>query len=234
MSRLARAAAGPLAGALAAAILLGAAACGKKGPDAPAERPPITEEWTEDFERGDLGPDWHATSDAFELVNGALHAQGAYNRPLWLRRALPRDAVIELTVWSNSPEGDIKVELYGDGKSFDPDRGSYLSTGYVAVMGGWNNSKSILARQDEHGTAMASRGGPKVEPGTRYRWRFVRQGGQLEWFVDDMEAPFLTWDDPDPLEGPGHRYLAINNWQSDTWFDDLRIAPLGRGEPPVP
>src|SRR5690606_6919395 len=209
------------------AVGLGLAAC-KQGAEqaAPAERPAITGTFTDDFERSELGPDWHATSGAFELVNGALHAQGAFNRPLWLRRALPRDAAIEITVWSTSPEGDIKVELYGDGRSFDPDKGSYMSTGYVAVMGGWGNSKSILARRDEHGEEMASRAAPKVEPGRRYRWRFERSGARLTWYVDDMTAPFLEWTDPRPLEGDGHQYLAINNWQSDTWFDDLEIEPL--------
>jgi hypothetical protein len=205
--------------------LASASAC-RKGASGPEDRPPITAEWTDDFERNALGPDWYATSGAFELVNGALHAQGANNRPLWLRRALPRDAVIELDVWSNSPEGDIKLELYGDGRSYDPDKGSYLATSYVAVMGGWNNSKSILARLDEHGSDLATRTGPRVEPGRRYHWRFERAGARLTWFVDDMSTPFLEWTDPSPLEGAEHQYLAINNWQSDTWFDNLRVAPL--------
>jgi len=29
-----------------------------------------------------------------------------------------------------------------------------------------------------------------------------------------------------PLEGAGHEYFALNNWETDTWFDNLVITPL--------
>ena len=215
--------------ACAAALVLcstaGGAAC-KQSDDHGAEPPAIAAAWTDDFERPDLGGDWRPTAEAYQLVNGALSARGARNRPMWLRRALPRDAVIELDVWSNTPDGDIKVELYGDGRSYDPDGGAYTSTGYVAVMGGWNNSKSILARESEHGKQVVARTEPRVEQGKRYHWKLVRRGGRIEWFVGDMTSPFLTLGDDAPLDGPGHQYFAIGNWQSDSWFDNIRIAPL--------
>jgi hypothetical protein len=200
----------------------------KEHRDRPPPPPAITAEWTDDFERAELGPDYKATSDVYALVNGALSAQGAHNRPLWLRRALPRDAVVEVDAWSTSPDGDIKVELYGDGRSYDPDQGGYQSTAYVAVMGGWKNSKSQIARLDEHGKDIVSRTGPRVEKGKRYHWKFVRQGSRLDWFVDDMETPFLTLDDPHPLEGDDHAFFAFDNWETDTWFDNLRIAPASK------
>ncbi|HKE13906.1 MAG TPA: hypothetical protein VKB80_03500 [Kofleriaceae bacterium] len=211
--------------ALLSAAAATTAAC-KHGDDQGAEPPAITAPWTDDFERPDLGDDWRTTADTYQLVNGALSARGAKNHPMWLRRALPRDAVIELDVWSNSPDGDIKVELYGDGRSYDPDGGAYTSTGYVAVMGGWNNSKSILARGNEHGKHVVARTEPRVQKGARYHWKLVRRGGRIEWFVGDMTSPFLVLTDDAPLEGPGHQYFAIGNWQSDSWFDNLRIAPL--------
>jgi hypothetical protein len=213
--------------ALVIVMLIGASGC-KEHRDTSPPPPALTAPWTDDFERAELGPDWKATSDVYNLTNGALSAQGAHNRPLWLRRALPRDAVVELDAWSTSPDGDIKVELYGDGKSYDPDMGGYLSTAYVAVMGGWKNSKSQIARLDEHGKHIAARSDPKVEPNRRYHWKFVRDGGRLDWYVDDMTTPFLTLDDTDPLEGEGHAYFAFDNWETDTWFDNLTIAPLSR------
>ena len=200
--------------------------CGKKEAEEGPALQPMTEPWSDDFERPELGPDWNATGEGYALVNGALEAHGAHNRPLWLRRALPRDAVIELDAWSTSPDGDIKVELYGDGKSYDPNRGGYTATSYVAVMGGWKNTKSQIARLDEHGKDIVSRAAPKVGPNRRYHWKFVRQGGRLDWFVDDMETPFLTLEDPHPLEGPGHSFFAVGNWETDTWFDNLRVTPL--------
>ena len=40
-----------------------------------------------------------------------------------------------------------------------------------------------------------------------------------------MSAPFLSYDDPQPLEGKGHEYFAFDNWDSDLWFDNLSISP---------
>jgi hypothetical protein len=41
-----------------------------------------------------------------------------------------------------------------------------------------------------------------------------------------MTTPFLRYEDPRPLENAGHEYLGFNNWETDTWFDNLVIAPL--------
>ena len=195
------------------------AAC--KVPDPPA----ITAPWRDDFERTSLGGDYLATQDSYALRDGKLNAKGAHNHPLWLRRKLPRDAVIELDTWSQSPSGDIKVEVWGDGESYDPDQGAYLASSYVFIMGGWNNSRSIIARRDEHDPGLPARATPRVEPGRRYHWKIVRKGPQLDWYVDDLTTPFLSFTDPQPLEGKGHEYLGFNNWESDVWFDNLSIAP---------
>lgn len=208
--------------ALAGALLAIGAGCTKKDP------PPITERWTDDFERSAIGDDYRATSDAYRIANGALGTKGAYNHPLWLRKQLPRDVVVELDAWSTTPDGDIKVELFGDGTSHATSKGAYTASGYVFVFGGWGNSKSILARRDEHGEVgvdLVERTAPKVEPGKRYHWKIVRVGQQVDWYVDDMATPFLSFTDPDPLEGDGHQYFGFNNWESDSWFDDLVIAP---------
>jgi len=187
--------------------------------------PPVTETWTDAFERHDPGSNYYQTGDGYRVDDGALNAKGAHNKPLWLRKKLPRDVQIEVTAWSNSPEGDIKLELFGDGTSFDPDKGRYMSTGYVLAFGGWKNSRSILARNDEHGQDMASRSAPRVETGRKYRWKIERTGNVITWYIDDMATPFLRYDDPRPLAGSGHEYLGFNNWETDTWFDDLVITP---------
>jgi len=67
---------------------------------------------------------------------------------------------------------------------------------------------------------------PKVAANRHYHWRIERRRNVLTWFVDDMTSPFLRYDDPRPLEGAGHEYLGINNWETDTWFDNLVITPL--------
>ena len=60
--------------------------------------------------------------------------------------------------------------------------------------------------------------------GGRYHWRIERIGKKLSWYVDDKI--FLEYDDNAPLEGAGHEYFGFNNWESDTWFDNLVITPL--------
>ena len=201
-------------------LALTLAAC--KQPDPP----PIDSEFRDDFSRESIGSDYLATADVYRIKDGKLNVTKGYNHPLWLRKKLPPDSVIELDVMSKSPEGDIKLEVYGDGETFARDRGAYNASGYVFIMGGWGNSKSQIARGDEHGGDVKQRGAPKVEPGKTYHWKIVRQGGRLEWFVDDMTTPFLTYDDANPFRGPGHEYFGFNNWESDLWFDNLVIKKL--------
>lgn len=188
--------------------------------------PPITAPWTDDFERSELGGNYYPTASGYEVVNGALHIKGAYNHPLWLRKKLPRDVQIDLEVWGMTPDGDLKVEVFGDGESHASDRGAYRATSYVVCMGGWNNSKSFIARMDEHGRDLTTRTQPRVEVGKHYQWRIVRRGNDITWYVDDMSTPFLQWTDPSPLEGSGHEYFGFNNWQSDAFYDNLTITPL--------
>jgi hypothetical protein len=196
-----------------------AGACKVKDP------PPITEAWSDDFARDVVGTNYYNTGGGYRISGGALSTRGSHNHPLWLRKKLPRDVRIELTAWSDSPAGDIKVEVFGDGKSYDQDGGRYTATGYVLVFGGWNNSKSLIARRDEHGKELVEKQPHvRVEPGRRYRWTITRTGKVIEWEIDG--APFLRYDDRSPLEGPGHEYFAFNNWESDSWFDDLVITPL--------
>lgn len=208
---------------LLAALALG----GCKKPGAP-EAPPIDGELRDDFERATLGDQWHATAESYHIKDGALSAKGAFNHPLWLHRKLPHDVVIELDAWSNTPDGDIKVELFGDGTSFAHNKGQYTSTGYVAVMGGWNNSLSILAKGNEHGSQLVKRSTPKVEKGKKYHWVIKRQGDMITWTIDGQ--PFLELRDRHKLYGEGHYYFGINNWQSDSWFDNLVIRPLAAPE----
>jgi hypothetical protein len=198
-------------------VLLG---CGKQ-PDPPA----ITAPWADAFERAELGPDYVATSEAYAIVNGELTVQNAYNHPLWLRKKLPRDAIIELDVWSNSAAGDLKVEAWGDGESHAHDKGQYTSTGYVFIMGGWNNSKNLFAKGNEHGKDVVAKLQPRVEKGRTYHWKIVRKGNRIDWYVDDMTTPFISFEDPSPYEGSGHAYFGFNDWQSELHFDNLSITP---------
>jgi hypothetical protein len=203
------------------ALLLCLAACKVRDPG------PITAAWTDQFENPhDFAANYLPTGDGFKVVNGALSARGAHNHPLWLRKKLPRDVRVEFDCWSTEQRGDIKVEMFGDGHSFDPDGGAYTASGYEVIFGGWYNSKSIIARLNEHGKDIVERKEPKVIPGKRYHWKIERKGTKLTWWIDDMTAPFLVYDDPKPLEGEDHTWFGFNNWETDTWFDNLVVVPI--------
>jgi hypothetical protein len=189
-----------------------------------AKTPVINEPFAESFDGAQVGAAWLDTSGGqFRIRDGKLNVQGGLNRPLWLRKKLPRDLVVELDVMSKSEAGDIKIELFGDGESFDPDQGTYFPTGYVFVFGGWGNSLSIIGKLGEHDDGVKASRPDKVEPGRTYHWTITRKGGQIDWKIDGQ--PFLSWLDPAPLYGDDKGFLGFNNWQADVYFDNLTIRP---------
>ena len=178
---------------------------------------------TERFD-GPLGARFNDTSDgAYAVVDGKLRAQGAHNHPLWLNEKLPENARVDFTARSESPAVDIKVEVFGDGRSYAR-QASYTATSYVLILGGWNNSRSVIARMDEHGDDRKVRREPAAEVGRTYAFSVVRKGAALAWYLDGEK--FLAFDDPAPLRGAGHEHFAFNNWESEVAFDDLVIREL--------
>lgn len=176
---------------------------------------------------------WRTTPD------GWLLSPGVKNNPLWLRAALPNDVAVEFDVKSMSPEGDVKVEIFGDGSDH--------ASGYVLIHGGWNNSISIIARLDEHAPRLESvtQGNPdpvaagiykndtrvrveanpfRVEQGRTYHWRVERRGKVLSWFIDGQ--PFMRFEDPLPLTGKGHDRFGFSSWEAQLFFDNLTVTAL--------
>lgn len=186
----------------------------------------------------------------YRVVDGELVCPGVKNNPLWLKAKLPQNVAVEFDVRSQSPEGDIKVEIFGDGSDH--------ASGYVLIHGGWNNAISIIARRDEHGAPLtqlmqraqkiaAERGLPSaglvetgvfhqaermrveanpypVQIGRKYHWRIERRGSLLSWSIDGQ--PFMSFDDPLPLFGDGHDRFGFSCWEAQLYFDNLSIEPL--------
>jgi len=172
------------------------------------------------FDRTALGPDYFTTGMHWRIAGGELWAPEAKNNPLWLRMRLPRDVAVEFDARSETTtgdrQGDIKFEIFGDGRNH--------ASGYICVFGGWNNTVSVIARLDEHAADRKERKDRKVEARRTYHMRVERRGQRLRWLVDGQ--PFLEYDDPRPLAGPGHDRFAFSGWAADLFFDNLRVEPL--------
>lgn len=219
-------------------LVVGEAEGGQKADEGAAAEPealPVLRAPFKDaFERTDIGNDYLATGNAFRIEDGRLCVKGARNHPLWLRHRLPLNARIEVEAETPSPDGDIKLEAWGDGHGAAT-RVSYTNaTSYLAIFGGWKNRYHVLARMDEHAT---DRPEIVIEPGSddprrepvrankRYRLRLERSDGKtVRFWVDDVEM--LSFTDPVPLAAGGHEHFAFNNWETPVCFDHLVVEPL--------
>ncbi len=172
----------------------------------------------DDFQRGtlDLGPNYFATGGFWRILDGWLYSPGVRNNPLWLKARLPHDVQVEFDARAQSPAGDIKCEIFGDGRDHE--------SGYTLIFGGWHNTISVLARHDEHGLDRKERRDQHVVEGRTYHFKIVRKGSLLSWFIDGQ--PFLSWDDKKPLYGPENDRFAFGTWATDVYYDNLDIRPL--------
>jgi len=199
-----------------------------------SDSPPLTEVFEDDFERESLGSHWNATSPVWRIENGQLCGKGARNRPVWLARSLPTNVRIEFDATSDSPDGDLKAEIFGDGRSAARAVSYNDATSYLTIFGGWKNKFHVLARRNEHASDRPEiriepgsddeRAQPVV-PGQTYRFKIERADGKtIKWWVDDVLM--FSFKDPDPLKGPGHDHFGFNDWEARVCFDNVKITPL--------
>jgi hypothetical protein len=201
---------------------------------APIELAPIVQPYTEHFDGPKLSPDWNATSSIWQIENGRLCGRLAHNHPAWLARRLPKNARISFSAESDSPEGDLKVEVWGDGHSGATGISYTNASSYLFILGGWKNQLHVLARLNEHGADRVERHvnaastdprDQRVQPGTRYQFQIERNDGRtVRWSVNGVEIHRFV--DQQPLMGTGHDHLAFNDWEAHVCFDDLNIIPL--------
>jgi len=182
-----------------------------------------------------LGPNWsQARTSAWRIENGRLCGQGARNHGVWLNRVLPINARIEFDAISESADGDLKAEYWGDGRSAATGVSYTDATSYITVLGGWKNTLHVLARINEHGddrkTVRVDKEAddPRQRPVNRgqiYRFKVERSDGKtIRWFVDGAEMANIA--DTAPLAGTGHDHFAFNNWEVKVCFDNVKVTPL--------
>jgi hypothetical protein len=181
------------------------------------------------------GPDWVATTPgAWHVEGGRLCGEHARNHGIWLKRVLPPNARIEFDAVSQSPDGDLKAEYWGDGFSYATALSYTNATSYLTIFGGWHNTFHVLARINEHATDRKeitidkNSDDPREKPvmaGQLYHFKVERTDGKtVRWWVDGNEM--LTYPDPAPLAGAGHDHFGFNDWDAKVCFDNVRIAPL--------
>jgi hypothetical protein len=206
------------------------------GPSASAalEAPRITAPWEDNFDRTELGPDWNVLGTGWKIQAGKLCGQNAHNKGVWLNRRLPVNARIEVDAYAESSEGDLKLELWGDGASGATARSYTNATSYLAILGGWKNTKHVLARLNEHGTDRLE---IDVDPtsddermrsvarGQPYHFKVERADGKkVEFSVNGVL--YFDLNDAEPLAGSGHEHVGFNDWEAPVCFDNFKVTPL--------
>jgi len=185
-----------------------------------------------------LGPNWQVAqgSTAWRIENGRLCGKGALNKGVWLKKILPVNARIEFEAITDSADGDLKAEVWGDGKSGATATSYTNATSYITVLGGWKNTVHVLARKNEHGKDRKEMkvdkesDDPREHPvsvGQVYKFKIERTDGHTVHFsVNGQEL--MSYDDPEPLAGPGHDHLGFNNyWDTiKSCYDNVKITPL--------
>lgn len=172
--------------------------------------------FVDDFSDADLASRYHHQGGSWRVVDGALSTLGDRNLPLWLRSPLPCNVIVEFTSTSSSPAVDMKIEIFGDGIRHE--------SGYVVVVGGWNNTLSGIARLDEHEPARVMHRS-RYQSNQKTAWRIERTDGRtLRLWVDGVEV--AAYVDAAPLCGSRNNRFAFSGWESEVRFDDLRITPL--------
>lgn len=182
-----------------------------------------------------LGPAWYESgTNVWTLQNGRVCGANAKNHGLWLQRTLPVNARIEFDAISSSPDGDLKVEVWGDGRSAAKGISYTDATGYIVIFGGWHNTLHKIARLNEHGTDAkqikidAKSDDPTEQPvtaGQLYHFKIERNDGKtIRWSVNNTE--YLTYADPAPLTGAGHDHFGFNDWEVPVCFDNVKVTPL--------
>jgi hypothetical protein len=188
-----------------------------------------------DHRPSNLGPNWaQMKTNAWHVENGRLCGENAHNHGVWLNRTLPINARIEFDAYAMTDQGDLKAEVWGDGRSYALGTSYTTATSYLPILGGWHNSMHVLARLNEHGTDRKEIKVDKdsddprqraVVRGQLYQFKVERSDGKtIRVSVNGLE--YFSWTDPAPLAGHGHDHLGFNEWEAKVCFDNVRVTPL--------
>lgn len=167
----------------------------------------------DDFSGASLAPHWSGNSGAWTLRAGELWVRGDRNQGLWWTGDVPERTRIEFDATAKSDVGDIKVEVFGKERSHQ--------SGYVVIVGGWNNEISVIARLDEHGKDRVENRKSRAIKEKTHHFVLYRNGETLECWVDGERV--MEFDDMNPLKGTS---FGFANWEAPVAFDNIQIYSL--------
>jgi hypothetical protein len=154
------------------------------------------------FDRVSLGDQWWSNGGLWRIVDGQLYSPGVGNNPLWLLARLPANVRAEFDVRSEGADGDVKWEMFGDGRNH--------STGYVFIFGGWHNRESRIAKLDEHALTQDEQRAQLVAFARPYPKRL--EG--IDVLLDAVQGPLNRWQASRDLK----------KWDEHKYYD--RETPL--------
>ena len=131
--------------------------------------------------------------------------------------------------------GDLKAEVWGDGRSAATGRSYTNATSYLTIFGGWHNTLHKIARLNEHGTdakeikvdeqdlgrpaRAAGHGGAALPLQDRADRRQDREVVRQRARVPHVPGRA-------PLAGMGHDHFGFNDWEAKVCFDNVKVTPL--------
>jgi hypothetical protein len=163
------------------------------------------------FDRAAIGDDYWSNGGLWRIVEGHLFSPGVGNNALWLKARLPDNARISFDTWSEGPNGDIKVEAWGDGRNFE--------TGYIFIFGAARNAENRLAKLDQQALTVED---IRIRLAAQVRPFPVHTTG-IEGAWDSMWQPYEMWRAQSELD-------SINR---GTYFESETPFAVRRPDPKV-
>ena len=165
---------------------------------------------------------WSIQGGNWDVKNGKAFSTKGLNRNMVLNGVeLPKNAVVEMDIVSQTDFVDAKFNLYGDGKIHDH------GDGYSFIMGGWKGKISVISKLHEHEKNRIEERSTRWEANKLYRVKVIKIDSRIYWYINDKL--FLARMDKNVLKPTeGFKYLSLANWKSNLSFDNIRIYKIGK------
>jgi len=171
---------------------------------------------------------WSLRPDAFGFDGPGIQVRAPHNTTLWFRRPLPAAGLLRLRVVPLTPSVDVKVDLLAPRMGLGA-FGEDDVAGYRLILGGWNNTRSVLVAHPDEGNVVweQPRARSRFAPGVPIELEIRYDAERLEVRVDGE-----PWLGLDRVDSPGEpRFLGVTGWASTVQVQSVSIQPGQRSAP---